>query len=188
MKIGVVTARATDGHCKRRPWQYLLVLVGLVFCVGFAVPDVPIIPVQGASPHDWNPKSFWFEPWGASGVHKGIDIFAREGTTVRSATPGVVIYGGRLGIGGNVVAVLGPRWRIHYYAHLGDGALRVPVFVSRGEQIGQVGTTGNAAGKPPHLHYSVISILPLPWRYSTAIQGWQRMFYLDPGPQLRTAD
>ena len=144
--------------------------------------------MQGASPHDWNPKSFWFEPWGVSGVHKGIDIFAREGTAVLSATPGVVVYWGRLGIGGNVVAVLGPRWRIHYYAHLAEGVLRVPMLVSRGEQIGQVGTTGNAAGKPPHLHYSVISILPLPWRYSKATRGWQRMFYLDPGSQLDTAD
>ncbi|WP_415878127.1 M23 family metallopeptidase [Methylomonas sp. TEB] len=145
------------------------VLLGLlaIGVAGFFIPEHIVIPVQGASRTDWNPQSFWFEPWGQSGVHKGIDIFAKQGKPVISAVPGIVIYQGQLGIGGNVVAVLGPKWRVHYYAHLAEAA-PAPRFVAAGQPIGAVGTSGNAAGKPPHLHYAVLSVVPLLWRLSAA--------------------
>lgn len=168
----------------RRRTRILLASLAAFLLAGFAIPENARIPVEGASVRDWNPKSFWYEPWGASGVHKGIDVFAPQGRTVVSAVPGIVIYQGRLGIGGNVVAVLGPKWRIHYYAHLADSA-PAPRFLARSERLGLVGTTGNAQGKPPHLHYAVISLLPLPWRFSTASQGWKKMFFLDPGVLLQ---
>lgn len=155
-----------------------------VIAVGLLIPEKTVIPVEGVSAKDWNPKSFWYEPWGISGVHKGIDIFAPQGKKVVAATPGVVIYRGELGQGGNVVAVLGPKWRIHYYAHLSSYG-NEPRFVTTGSQVGAVGTSGNAAGKPPHLHYTVFSLVPLPWKYSSETQGWRKMFYLDPGDVLK---
>ena len=156
----------------------------VVLLAGFAVPEGGVIPVQGASATDWNPKSFWFEPWGKSGVHKGIDIFARKGALVLSSTYGIVIYDGRLGIGGNVVAVLGPKWRIHYYAHLDSSSVTPLMPVRAGSTIGRVGASGNAAGKPPHLHYAVLSVVPLPWKATRGTQGWKRMFFVDPGAHL----
>ena len=84
------------------------------------LPQWPQIPVEGARARDWNPRTFWFEPWGRSGVHKGIDIFARPGTPVRSSSYGVVLFRGEIEQGGKVVVALGPRWRLHYYAHLHD--------------------------------------------------------------------
>src|SRR4026208_1314945 len=87
-------------------------------------PEQARIPVQGATARDWNKKSFWYEPWGRSGVHKGIDIFAPAGRPVVAAVPGWVIFRVSLGSGGNVVAVLGPKWRIHYFAHLRDSNVR----------------------------------------------------------------
>jgi murein DD-endopeptidase MepM/ murein hydrolase activator NlpD len=155
----------------------------IILITGFLLPERPLIPVAGATRADWNPKSFWFEPWGPSIVHKGIDIFARHGTPVISAVPGVLIYRGQLGRGGNVVMILGPKWRIHYYAHLAE-SVPAPLLVAAGQPIGAVGASGNAAGKPPHLHYTVVSIVPLPWRFSTATQGWMRMFFLDPAEVL----
>ncbi|AWQ85141.1 hypothetical protein CSC33_4941 [Pseudomonas aeruginosa] len=69
------------------------IVLGLL--IAWAVlPEWPRIPVEGASARDWNPRTFWFEPWGRSGVHKGIDIFARSGTPVRSASYGLVLYRG----------------------------------------------------------------------------------------------
>jgi len=139
------------------------------------------MPVQGATRADWNPRSFWYYPWGASGVHKGIDVFAQESRPVLAATSGVVIGSGFHGAGGNMIAVLGPRWRIHYYAHLSRLDVAAGAWVWRGEAIGAVGSTGNAAGKPPHLHYAVITAVPYPWRITAEPQGWLKMFFLDPG-------
>ncbi|TPW12830.1 MAG: M23 peptidase domain-containing protein, partial [Halothiobacillaceae bacterium] len=39
-------------------------------------------------------------------------------------------------------------------------------------------------GKAPHLHYAVLSIVPLPWRFNTATQGWKQIFFLNPGEVL----
>lgn len=169
----------------RRLFHAVLGGIAAVVCLGLLIPEDAIMPVEGATRKDWNPKSFWYEPWGVSGVHKGIDIFAPHGKAVLSAVPGVVIYQGYYGLGGNVVAVLGPKWRIHYYAHL-DEAIPLPRFVRQGTRLGAVGTTGNATGKPPHLHYAVLSIVPLPWRYSSATQGWKRIFFLDPAAVLKS--
>lgn len=163
--------------------RFTLPLVALIG-TGLLIPEDAVVPVAGATRRDWNPKSFWYEPWGVSGVHKGIDIFAPRGRPVLAAVPGIVVYRGSFRQGGEVVAVLGPKWRLHYYAHLDEHAAGRPLLVARGSQLGTVGTSGNAAGKPPHLHYTVFSLLPLPWRYSTATQGWRRMFYLDPGEIL----
>lgn len=164
-----------------------VVLVGIALAImigGLLVPEGLVIPVQGATPADWNAKSFWFRPWGKSGVHRGIDIFAREGTPVIAACSGYVVFSGQLTDGGNAVAILGPKWRIHYYAHLRTRKVNSGKFVSRGEEIGSVGTTGNAAGKPPHLHYSIITQLPYVWRYKMERFGFDRMFYLDPNELL----
>ncbi|MGH8516720.1 MAG: M23 family metallopeptidase [Panacagrimonas sp.] len=156
-----------------------------LLALSLAVPQAgTVIPVQSATSRDWNPQSFWFEPWGRSGVHKGIDIFAPKGRPVRSATPGVVVFTGHLRLGGNTVAVLGPRLRLHYYAHLDAVTTRPLRPLVSGSVIGTVGTSGNAAGKPPHLHYAVLTLLPYPWRATTGTQGWKRMFYLDPGAIL----
>jgi hypothetical protein len=39
-------------------------------------------------------------------------------------------------------------------------------------------------GKPAHLHYSVVSLIPLPWRMDTSTQGWKKIFFLDPDDLL----
>ncbi|MBI5485554.1 MAG: M23 family metallopeptidase [Deltaproteobacteria bacterium] len=167
--------------------RFAMVMAGLALTViicGLLVPENMVIPVKGATSADWNVKTFWFRPWGKSGVHRGIDIFAREGTSVIAACSGVVVFSDTLRDGGNVVAVLGPKWRVHYYAHLRSMKVAGGQFVSRGREIGTVGSTGNAVGKPPHLHYSIITQIPYVWRYKMERFGFDRMFYLDPGKRL----
>ncbi|UCE04126.1 MAG: M23 family metallopeptidase [Candidatus Latescibacterota bacterium] len=143
-----------------------------------------MIPVYGAHPSDWNRESFWHGAWGASGVHKGVDIFAEHGTPVLASTGGLILYRGELPAGGNVVLILGPRWRVHYYAHLDASWVGPGRWVRRGQSIGAVGNTGNAANTPSHLHYAVATLCPYPWRISNEAQGWKRMFYLDPEERL----
>jgi peptidoglycan LD-endopeptidase LytH len=170
---------------KSKRVRYLIIVSFLILIAGLLLPQEDlIIPVKGAEPNDWNPKSWWYEPWGRSGVHKGIDIFAPKRTPVLAPTYGLVIYSGEIELGGNVVYVLGPKWRVHFFGHLNKSNVGIGEFVTKGEMIGEVGDSGNAQGKPPHLHYQIDSWLPYPWRIDLSTQGWKKMFILNPNDYL----
>lgn len=160
-----------------------LILVAVV-AVGFLLPERIRVPVAGATARDWNQQSFWFEPWGASGVHKGIDIFGKKGRDVVSTTDGLVLYTGELAQGGKVVLVLGPRWRVHYFAHLDAIHTTALSPVAAGSKIGTLGDSGNARGKPPHLHYSIARVFPAPWQMDGSTQGYKKAFFINPGAYL----
>jgi len=145
-----------------------------------------VIPVAGATVKDWDTHSFWAYPWGTSITHKGIDIFKKKGTAIKSSTDGIVIYTAESGKGGKSVMILGPKWRFHYYAHLDEFKTRTFTPVYAGKTIGTVGDSGNAKGKPPHLHYSITTPFPYPHLIDLeAVHGWKKMFYLDPDVWLR---
>lgn len=157
-----------------------------VLIIGMTLPQRFSMPVEGATPSSYHPQSFWYYPWGKSVTHKGVDIFAKEGTNVRSSTRGWVVYCKNIKMGGNVILILGPKWRLHYYAHLQTNKTSTFSLVNRGEIIGTVGSTGNAAGKPPHLHYSIVTLVPYFFRMDQDRQGWKKMFYLNPIDYLKT--
>lgn len=152
----------------------------IIGSIGFIIPQNLKMPVQGATKSDYNSKSFWFYPWGKSVTHKGVDIFAKKGTRINSASWGIVIYSGNISMGGNFVLVLGPKWRLHYYAHLNELKTSSFSLVNKNTAIGTVGDSGNAAGKSPHLHYSIVTLVPYVWRADQDRQGWKKMFYLNP--------
>lgn len=164
----------------------LIISTFIVLATGFFLPETLIVPVKGASKADWSPKSFGYFPWGKSGVHKGIDIFAKEGVPVVAACSGVVVNATETPDGGKVISILGPKWRVHYYAHLNSVGVKAGDLVSQRMEIGTVGTTGNAVGKDPHLHYSIITQVPYFWLYKNDRFGIDRMFYLNPNGRLRT--
>lgn len=157
-------------------FSVLLVWLGAVFLM-----PAPIIPVEGATVQSWNPQSFWYEPWGPSIVHKGIDIFAPKGRPIIAPTAGLILYTGAIDRGGQVALMITPSLRVHYFAHLDRIDASVGHLLWQGDQIGLVGDSGNAKGKPPHLHYTVVTLIPYPWRIDDATMGWKKMFYLDPG-------
>ena len=163
----------------RRLLQWLAFLI-LLIILGFLLPQKFRMPVEGATKKSFSQRSFWAYPWGRSVTHKGVDIFAKRGTNIHPATPGIVFYKGKKPRGGNVVMVLGPKWRIHYYAHLDKIKTSTFSLVSSKTVIGTVGNTGNASGKPYHLHYTIRTIIPYPWRMDDGIQGKRKMFYLNP--------
>jgi peptidoglycan LD-endopeptidase LytH len=158
----------------------LLFIFLIIIVAGFCIPQNFSMPVLGAGRKDYNPKSFWFYPWGKSVTHKGVDIFASEGTQVNAPVSGYVLYSGTIEMGGNVVLLLGPKWRLHYFAHLNERKVSTFQMVHRSECIGSVGQSGNAAGKPPHLHYSISTLIPYFWRIDFSKQGWKKMFFLNP--------
>lgn len=110
----------------------------------------------------------WQAPRGVDRKHEGQDIFAPRGTPILSATNGFVYRIGENNLGGLTVSVIGAGGRIYYYAHLDSYArgLEVGDRVSTRTVLGYVGTTGNAQGTPPHLHFGVYTttgaINPLP--------------------------
>ena len=93
--------------------------------------------------------------------HGGIDIVLGRGSSagipvVASASGRVVVaYSGWSGYGHTVVIDHGGGIRTRY-AHMYPGSLRVRVgdWVSQGQQIGKIGSTGNSTG--PHLHFEVL--------------------------------
>ena len=89
--------------------------------------------------------------------HEGQDIFAPRGTPVLSATEGYIVNIGENNLGGQTVSVIGAGGRTYYYAHLDSYAPHIAEgdYVTRQTMLGYVGTTGNANGTPPHLHFGV---------------------------------
>lgn len=113
-----------------------------------------LVPVRGVS------RFALADSWGAARSggrrHEGIDIFARCGRPVVSATEGIVFSVGENNLGGQIVWVLGPGGYFHYYAHLGRFAdIARWDHLKPGDVVGYVGNTGNAAGTSCHLHYGV---------------------------------
>ncbi len=162
----------------------LLFLILVILTIGFLIPESFSMPVESATKKDYNQNSYWYYPWGKSVTHKGVDIFAKKSTPVKSSGNGIVIKTGTSDQGGKYVVVLGPKWKMHYYAHLNEINTSSGSYVMAGEHIGSVGDTGNATGKAPHLHYSIYSLIPLPWKVDKSIQGWKKMFFIDPIPYL----
>ena len=110
----------------------------------------------------------WHAPRGTDRLHEGQDIFAAKGTPVLSATKGMVYNIGENNLGGQTVSVIGAGGRVYYYAHLDAYApgLKLGDRVTTRTVLGYVGTTGNAQGTPPHLHFGIYTssgaINPLP--------------------------
>lgn len=168
----------------KKYFKWFLLSLLVIIIIGFLFPENFKMPVKGAGKHSFNPESFWYYPWGKSVTHKGVDIFAKEGTPVVSSTNGLVVFTGNIGMGGNVILVLGPKWRMYYYAHLKSINTGNFSFVSSGETIGEVGTTGNAAGKPAHLHFAIGTLIPYFWKVDSGPHGFLKMIYLNPIPKL----
>jgi peptidoglycan LD-endopeptidase LytH len=112
-----------------------------------------IVPVAGVGVRQIG--NSWHALRAGGRLHEGQDIFAKRGTAVYSATEGYVVRIGKNRLGGQTVWVMGAGGRSYYYAHLAAYApgLTVGDYVTPQTVLGAVGTTGNAAGTPPHLHF-----------------------------------
>jgi hypothetical protein len=87
--------------------------------------------------------------------HQGIDIrpVGGYGTPVLASVDGTIQSAGTAGGYGNMVVIQGSDGQFHRFAHLQGFDVRAGQQIAAGQQIGQVGSTGNSTG--PHLHYEV---------------------------------
>lgn len=83
--------------------------------------------------------------------HSGIDLPAPTGTPVRAAAPGYVAWARTGTLYGNYVMIIHTNGLATLYAHLSRMDVTADQFVSRGAQIGAVGSTGLSTG--PHVHF-----------------------------------
>jgi murein DD-endopeptidase MepM/ murein hydrolase activator NlpD len=86
-------------------------------------------------------------------MHNGIDLAAPSGTPIYAAADGVVKSAARESGYGNVVRIRHEFGFETVYAHQSKIRVRPGQTVSRGEQIGDMGSTGRSTGV--HLHYEV---------------------------------
>jgi murein DD-endopeptidase MepM/ murein hydrolase activator NlpD len=102
-------------------------------------------PVDAPITSEFGPR------WGRQ--HSGIDLGAAQGTPVKAAGAGRVKSASFDGGYGNLVVIEHPDGRETRYAHMASLAVRAGETVRAGQDVGQVGSTGNSTG--PHLHFEV---------------------------------
>lgn len=100
-----------------------------------------------------------FGSYDMGSFHKGVDIGAAYGSTIRAADSGRVIWAGYgfsgSGYGGygNVVVIDHGNGYSSLYAHMSSIAVGAGQQVTRGETIGYVGSTGDSTGN--HCHFEI---------------------------------
>lgn len=90
---------------------------------------------------------------GRSALHTGIDFSARRGSSIFATAEGRVAYAGWRRGYGKVVEIEHAFGYETVYAHLSEIRVKVGQRVSRGDRIGDMGSTGRSTGT--HLHYEV---------------------------------
>jgi peptidoglycan LD-endopeptidase LytH len=113
-------------------------------------------------------------------THEAIDIMAPRGTPVHAVEDGTITKLFTSKAGGLTIYQFDPsETYCYYYAHLDSYAetLRDGMPVKRGDVIGYVGSTGNAAADAPHLHFAITRL--------TAERQWWKGEPLNPYPVLK---
>jgi murein DD-endopeptidase MepM/ murein hydrolase activator NlpD len=133
------------------------------------------MPVDGVSRTQLY-DSFDERRGGGLRAHEAIDIMAPRGTPVRAVEAGRVAKLFRSVPGGLTIYLFDPAEMFsYYYGHLDRYAagLHDGQQVRRGEVIGYVGSTGNAAEDAPHLHFAISQLgADRKWWQGTAINPY----------------
>jgi peptidoglycan LD-endopeptidase LytH len=138
-----------------------------------------IVPVRGFTPAML--RDSYDELRGGTRKHEALDILASRGTPVLSAANGRILKLFESKAGGHMIYAADSSERfILMYAHLDayQPGLLEGQRITQGQQIGVVGTTGNADANVPHLHFAIAS--------STDVRIWWKGAPVNPYPLLTT--
>ena len=119
-----------------------------------------LVPVAGIDPHGFTDT---FTQGRNGRAHEAIDIMAPRGTPVIAVDDGRIEKLFTSERGGLTIYQFDLAGTYsYYYAHLDRYApgLHEGQLVHRGERLGDVGSTGNAAAEAPHLHFTIFKLLP----------------------------
>lgn len=111
-----------------------------------------MVPVEGgwySSNYGWRIDPFT----GQRAFHEGVDFMAEQGTSVKAAAGGVVVFSEYHPQYGNMIEIDHGNELITRYAHNSTLLVKVGEVVLRGAKIAEVGRTGRATGT--HLHFEV---------------------------------
>jgi hypothetical protein len=130
-----------------------------------------VMPVAGRYWYaDW-----WHAPRAGGRLHEGTDIFAAYGSPIVAVQDGVISNVSTTGIGGNNLRLSNDQGDYFYYAHLSSFATTTAqgARVEAGQTIGYVGTSGDAQGTDPHLHFEIhpqggVAVNPYPY-----LEAWR---------------
>jgi murein DD-endopeptidase MepM/ murein hydrolase activator NlpD len=128
------------------------------------------VPVRGIDREDLRDS---FSDRRGARSHQALDIMAARGTPVLAADDGRIEKLFTSNAGGLTIYQFDPSGKYcYYYAHLDRyaGDVAEGATVKRGQVIGYVGSTGNAAEDAPHLHFAILELTPeRKWWQGTAI-------------------
>jgi peptidoglycan LD-endopeptidase LytH len=95
----------------------------------------------------------WHAPRSGGRKHQGADVFAPYGAPAYAVADGVIERWGNGGLGGITLWLRDDLGNRYYYAHNVSNVAPPGSRVRAGQLIAYVGTTGNAATTPPHIHF-----------------------------------
>lgn len=150
--VGIST-RSFDAGLNNR-FDALMIDLDRMNLLRLAADKVPYAFPVKASYRFTSPFGMRRDPTGrGQRMHKGTDFAASSGTPIHAAAEGVVRTSRRESGFGNVVRIEHEFGFETLYAHMSRLRVEEGQRVSRGEQIGDMGTTGRSTGV--HLHYEV---------------------------------
>jgi peptidoglycan LD-endopeptidase LytH len=140
-----------------------------------------LFPVHG---YDLSQLRDTFDERRGKAKHEALDIMAKRGTPVLAVDDGRVVKLFRSVTGGITLYQFDAAETVaYYYAHLDRYAPGIAEgrHLKRGDVIGYVGSTGNAAADAPHLHFAIFRLgADRKWWKGEAVNPYP---YFVPAPQ-----
>jgi peptidoglycan LD-endopeptidase LytH len=97
----------------------------------------------------------WGAPRSGGRTHEGTDVFAPHGSPAYAVMDGVISRWSTNPLGGITLYLRNDAGDEFYYAHNARNIAPAGTRVKAGDVIALVGTTGNAATTPPHIHFEI---------------------------------